>query len=101
MWTVDPALEQEVATLRRLIRHCLDDGRVVIPRSHAAVRMDERAITAVEVESCLRAGALRTEALHALGWRYRAEGRGVCVIFTIALDEDGQLIVVVTTWRLS
>jgi Domain of unknown function (DUF4258) len=98
---IDPEMEIGGPALRALVRECLEGGRIVIPKSHAKQRMDERHVTAVEVEGCLRSGSLRTESSHVTGWRYRAEGRGVCVIFTIDLDGDGNLIVVVTTWRLS
>lgn len=32
-------------------------------------------------------------------WRYRATRQGVVVIFAFDTDDDGNLLVVVTTWR--
>ena len=87
--------------VKALVRRGLDNGRVVIPKSHATARMEERHITALEIEACLLSGSLRSDGLHPRGWRYRAEGRGVCVIFAVDVDDNGNLVVVISTWRLS
>lgn len=52
-----------------------------------------------QIEATLRNGALASESCDAGAWRYRAAKQGVVVIFTFDIDDDGNLLVVVTTWR--
>ena len=95
----DPSVELTGAELRELVLALLELGNVDIPQSHAVPRMDERRITAPQIEACLKSGILSTEGLVYESWRYRATGRGITVIFTFDVDDEGNLLVVVTTWR--
>ena len=95
----DPSVELVGADLRELVIAMLESGNISTPQSHAIPRMTERNITNPQIEACLRGGILSTEGLVHGAWRYRASGRGITVIFTFGLDDEGNLLVVVTTWR--
>jgi hypothetical protein len=90
--------------LRDVVVDCLDSGRILIPRSdgrrsHAEDRMDERHITAPEIEAVLRSGVHRTDSCVAGKWRYGARKNHLEVIFTFDLDDEGNLLVIVTVMR--
>jgi hypothetical protein len=98
MNAIDPAVELVGRTLRTVVIALLEAGRVSLP-VHASERMDERHLTGPQIESALRSGALVSESCTGGTWRYRATRQGVVVIFTFDTDDDGNLLVVVTTWR--
>ena len=98
MNAIDPAVELVGRTLRTVVIALLEAGRVSLP-VHTTERMDERHVTAPQIEIALRSGALASESCDGGTWRYRATRQGVVVIFTFDTDEDGNLLVVVTTWR--
>lgn len=95
---IDPTVELVGAALRTSVVMLLEAGRVSLP-THTAERMSERYLTAPQIEAALRSGALASESCDAGTWRYRATKQGVVVIFTFDVDDDGNLLVVVTTWR--
>lgn len=104
MATVDPYKELTGRGLRNVVIDCLDNGMVLIPqpsgkRSHAEERMDERNVTAPEIEAALRSGALSTSSCVAGKYRYLACKGGVEVVFTFDVDDDGNLLVIVTVMR--
>ncbi len=94
-----PAVELVGRTLRTVVIALLEAGRVSLP-VHPSERMDERHLTAPQIETALRSGALASEGCNGGTWRYRATRQGVVVIFTFDTDDDGNLLVVVTTWRI-
>lgn len=61
--------------------------------------MEERDVTAPEVEATLRKGVHSTSSCVAGKWRYSARRKGVEVVFTFDVDDDGNLLVVVTVMR--
>jgi hypothetical protein len=97
---LDPTVELKASELRGVILFFLESGRVSMPM-HAGRRMDERHVSAPQIESALRAGALKTESCDVGCWRYRATRQGVVVIFTFDTDDEGNLLIVITTWRTS
>lgn len=104
MAIVDPYKELTGRGLRNVVIDCLDNGLILIPqpsgdRSHAEDRMDERNVTAPEIEAALRSGALSTNSCVAGKWRYLARKGNVEVVFTFDVDDDGNLLVVVTVMR--
>lgn len=104
MRLVDPFAEIRGSGLREVVVHCLDNGRVLIPqiggrRSHAEERMEERHVSAAEIETTLRSGLRSTNSCVAGKWRYCARRNGIEVIFTFDLDEEGNLLIVVTVMR--
>lgn len=99
MNAIDPAVELVGRTLRTVVIALLEAGRVSLP-VHTSERMDERHVSAPQIEIALRSGRLATESCHGGTWRYRATRQGVVVIFTFDTDDDGNLLVVVTTWRI-
>ena len=62
--------------------------------------MTERRVTAPQIEGVLRSGALRTEGFGRASWRYSATARGIVVVFTFDIDDEGALLVVITAIRL-
>lgn len=94
---IDPQEEMTGADLRDAVLWCLDNGLILI-NTYQENRMSERGVTALEIEATLRTGLRSTESYDDK-WRYRATKRGVVVIFTFDVDEDGNMLVVVTTWR--
>lgn len=60
--------------------------------------MAERRITGGQILAALR-GSLRTESCDAGVWRYRGTKNGISVIFCFELDEDGNMLVIVTLLR--
>lgn len=80
--------------------YCLELGRISLEESHARERMNERRVTAPQIEGVLRSGALRTEGFVRESWRYGATARGITVVFTFDVDDEGALLVVITAIRL-
>jgi hypothetical protein len=101
---IDPFSEMKGRRLRSVVIECLEDGRILIPRrdggrSHVQERMDERHVSAPEIEATLRSGLLATDSCVAGKWRYRARKNDVEVIFTFDVDDEGNLLVVITVMR--
>jgi hypothetical protein len=100
MEAIDPAKELVGKHLRTVILACIDAGRVSLNEAHAKERMDERSVTAPEIESALVGGALKTELLDRDGcWRYCATRKDLRVIFTFDVDDEGNMLVVITAIR--
>jgi Domain of unknown function (DUF4258) len=95
---IDPTRELSVSELRVAVRLLLESGRLSLP-VYANRRMEQRNVTAPQIEAALRNGRLATESCDAGIWRYRASRTDVVVIFTFDSDDEGNLLVVVTTWR--
>lgn len=96
---IDPTVELTGGDLRDAVSTCLEIGRISMEETHAQDRMDERRITAPQIEATLRSGALRTEGMGRDSWRYSATGRGIVVVFTFDIDDEGALLVVITAIR--
>jgi hypothetical protein len=97
---LDPTVELRGPDLKKLIRACIESNRISIDERHTQQRMDERDVTTPEIEWALKAGALSTECSDKDGcWRYRAVRQDLSVIFTFDVDEDGNVLVVVTVIR--
>jgi hypothetical protein len=97
-FAIDPSVELIGAELRHAVIAMLDGGRISLP-TYAKGRMDQRHVTAPQIEAALRSGALSTESCDTGTWRYRATRQNVVVIFTFDVDDEGNLLIVVTTWR--
>lgn len=95
----DPSIELTGSDLRNLVITVIESNSISFPIQHAAPRMKERNVTAPQIVGVLRSGALSTEGFTGGSWRYRAVARGITVIFTFDIDDDGNVLVVVTTWR--
>ena len=61
--------------------------------------MHERHVSAPEIETTLRTGSHSTDSCVAGKWRYCARRNDLEVIFTFDVDEEGNLLVVVTVMR--
>jgi hypothetical protein len=94
-----PVVELTGGGLRDAVVYCLEIGRISFEETHARERMNERQVTAPQIEGVLRSGALRTEGFGRASWRYSATGRGIVVIFTFDVDDEGALLVVITAIR--
>ena len=66
---------------------------------HAGLRMEERDITGGEIIAALQRGILRTDSCVAGKWRYLARKQAVEVCFTFDVDDEGNLLVLVTVIR--
>jgi hypothetical protein len=98
---IDPIAELIGGKLRDAVVYCLEIGRISMDETHARERMHERRVTAPQIEGVLRSGALRTEGFGRDSWRYSANGRGIAVIFTFDIDDEGALLVVITAIRIT
>jgi hypothetical protein len=61
--------------------------------------MEEQQVSAQEIESTLRRGVHTTTSCVAGKWRYCARRNGIEVVFTFDVDDEGNLLVVVTVMR--
>lgn len=96
---IDPFVELVGERLREAILWCVDGGgRLSLP-AHAGERMEERGITGGEILNALRSGRLVTDQWVAGSWRYLARKNDVEVCFAFDLDEDGNVLVIVTVIR--
>jgi hypothetical protein len=93
-----PTQELTGPALRDVIVYLIEYGRVNMPE-HAGLRMEERNITGGEILTALRRGVLRTDSCVAGKWRYLARRSDVEVCFTFDIDDDGNLLVLVTVIR--
>jgi hypothetical protein len=98
MDAMDPAVELTGQELREVIGQCVEYGRILIGYHGGDDRMAERQITGGMILAALR-GSLRTDQCVAGTWRYLARKNGVEVCFTFDVDEDGNLLVIVTVMR--
>jgi hypothetical protein len=99
MEVIDPFEELTGQDLRNVIERCLEGpGRVSIGYHDGQDRMAERGITGGQIIAALR-GALRTDCRVAGKWRYIGRKNDVEVCFTFDVDEDGELLIVVTVMR--
>jgi hypothetical protein len=98
MEVIDPMQELTGSALREIVVHLVEYGRVNMPE-HAGLRMEERHITGGEIIGALQRGSLRTDCCVAGKWRYLARKHDVEVCFTFDIDEEGNLLVLVTVIR--
>jgi hypothetical protein len=97
--SVDPFEELTDQNLRDVIERCLEGpGRISIGYHGGQDRMAERRVTGGQIIAALR-GALRTDCCVAGKWRYIGRKNEVEVCFTFEVDEDGELLIVVTIMR--
>lgn len=86
-------------TSGKIVVHCIECGRTIIAPHDGADRMAERRITGMEIESALRSGALQTDQCAAGKWRYLARRNDVEVCFTFDVDDEGNMLIIVTVMR--
>ncbi len=99
MEVVDPFEELTGQNLRDVIERCLEGpGRISIGYHGGQDRMAERRVTGGQIIAALR-GALRTDCRVAGRWRYIGRKNEVEVCFTFEVDDDGELLIVVTVMR--
>ena len=91
----DPLRRRPPAEAQKLIRAALTAGRVGFC-SHAREAMEEDALTSVEVEGILRAGAVQEPESEKGDWRYQVRTQRACVVVAFRSDVE---VVVVTVWR--
>lgn len=94
---IDPNEELTGAALRVVVEHCTEYGRLVLP-VHAGERMEERRITGGQILAALH-GRLRTDSRVAGKWRYVGRKHDIEVCFTFDVDDEGNLLVIVTVMR--
>ena len=95
---VESLLPQEPLTPARaklLIRRIREAGDIALS-GEARKRMQERSVSAIEIDHALRAGVVDPGEYANGSWRYRVSSHHICVV--IAFDSAVELIVV-TTWR--
>jgi len=95
---IDPTVELAGQKLREVVAYCMEYGRMLIGYHGGDDRMAERQITGGMILAALR-GSLRTDQCVAGKWRYLARKNDVEVCFTFDVDEDGNLLVIVTVMR--
>jgi hypothetical protein len=98
MEAIDPTVELTGRQLREVVTYCTEYGRMLIGYHGGDDRMAERQITGGMILAALR-GSLRTDQCVAGKWRYLARKNDVEVCFTFDVDEDGNLLVIVTVMR--
>lgn len=96
---IDPAVELVGQALRDVILHCIEWGRTVIGYHDGQDRMAERNITGGQILAALSRGSLRTDQCVAGRWRYLARKNDVEVCFTFDVDDEGNLLIIVTVMR--
>ena len=95
---IDPFEELAESKLREVVEHCIEWGRTSIGYHGGDDRMAERHITGGQILAALR-GVLKTSSCVAGKWRYSGRKNGVEVIFTFDVDDEGNLLVIVTLIR--
>jgi len=83
------------ARAKLLIRRIRESGSIALS-GEARKRMQERGVSAIEIDHALRAGIVDPGEYANGSWRYRVSSHRICVV--IAFDSAVELIVV-TTWR--
>ncbi len=100
MEVVDPTKQLTGSTLRDLIVHCIEFGRLSIGWHGGQDRMAERGITGGQILAALSSGALSPDGSSGDGTcRYLARKNDVAVCFCFDVDEDGNLLVIITVMR--
>ena len=102
MEALNPREELKGQALRAAILWCLDGGgRVEIGYHDGQDRMAERNITGGQILASLRSGALTTTNASADGTcRYLARKNDVEVCFCFEVDDEGNVLVIVTLMRV-
>jgi hypothetical protein len=99
MEVMDPNEELTGEALRVVVERCTEYGRIVLA-IHAGERMEERHITGGQILAALR-GSLRTDSCVAGKWRYIGRKNDIEVCFTFDVDDEGNLLVIITLMRTS
>jgi hypothetical protein len=94
---IDPHQELTGQALRDVIEHCIEWGRTILSE-HAGERMEERLVSGGQILAALR-GILCTDQCVAGKWRYLGRRNDVQVCFTFDVDEEGNLLLVVTVMK--
>jgi hypothetical protein len=95
---VDPFEELKGDDLRKVVEHCIEWGRTRIGWHQGQDRMAQREITGGQILAALR-GVLATDSCVAGVWRYIGRKNDIAVVFCFEVDEDGNMLVVVTAMR--
>ena len=102
---VDPTEELTGQCLRDLILWCIEWGKLDIGYDlekdkqvgHGGQdRMAERSITGGQIVAALSRGTLRTDGRSGLKWRYLARKNAVEVSFMFDLDDEGNVLIILT-----
>lgn len=96
---IDPTELLDKKTLRAVILDCIEWGKVRIGWHQGQDRMEERNITGGQILGALRSGTLSDDQCAAGVWRYLARKNDVEICFCFEVDEDGNVLVVVTLMR--
>ena len=99
MELIDPTVEMSSDALRKVIEHCIEFGRTLIGYHGGDDRMAERGFTGAEIHNTLLKGRLATDQCVAGKWRYLATHRDAATCFTFDVDDDGNMLVIVTLIR--
>lgn len=92
---IENFLKREVA--QALAKKILAEGGSVRLTPYIRKRMEQRSITALDIENVVRCGSIRQEGeLENGAYRYRFETPRFCVVIEFASETQ---IVAVTTWR--
>jgi hypothetical protein len=94
---IDPHQELTGQALRDVVEHCIERGRTILSE-HAGQRMEERHVTGGQILAALR-GTLSTDQCVVGKWRYLGHKNDVEVCFTFDVDEEGNLLLVVTIMK--
>ena len=97
MEVIDPNEELTGEALRVVVEHCTEYGRMILS-VHAGERMEERQITGGQILAALR-GSLRTDQCVAGKWRYLGRKNDIEVCFTFDVDDEGNLLIILTLMR--
>lgn len=93
------------ADLVRLIKEAAADSANVFFSEHAQERLVERDISTTEVIDCLRHGRIQEGPAQSPrgNWEFKVSrycsGQSISVVGALELDEDGNHIIVITTYR--
>lgn len=96
---IDPTVEIQGEDLRKIVCYLVDWGRTIIGYHQGQDRMAERNFTGGEILNTLTKGVLTTNSCVAGKWRYSARRYNAEIIFTFDVDDDGNMLVIVTLIR--
>lgn len=96
---IDPTVEVKGEDLRKIVCYLVEWGRMAIGYHQGQDRMAERGFTGGEIINTLTKGHLTTSSCVFGNWRYLATRGDAQIIFTFDVDDDGNMLVIVTLIR--